>query len=62
MISPTVHVYGGDPTRGEARTYHIVYGWYIAPTGAIEPIVGNPDGPGLALWSLYYGEDPWWTG
>ena len=25
------------------------------------PIVGNPDGPGIAPWNVYYGEDPWYT-
>lgn len=62
MLTLTLTVYSGD-----AR--HTVYGWWV-PTAdtatrtgvsSIEPIVGNPDGPGIGPWSLYHGEDPWFA-
>ncbi len=56
MISPQVYVFGDGGSR------HTVYGWRIADGKNIEPIVGNPDGPGVGRWSLYYGEDPWHIG
>lgn len=58
MISPPVYVFSG-------RDCITVFGWYVpAPDSRvpIEPIVGNPDGPGIGRWSTYYGEDPWRTG
>lgn len=51
MISPPVYIYSD-------HGIHSVYGWYT-PGSEIQPIVGNPDGPGVGPWRVYYGEDPW---
>lgn len=60
MISPPVYVFHDGA--------HVpVFGWYIqgaqdhACHTQIVPIVSNPDGPGVAPWPVYYGEDPWTT-
>jgi hypothetical protein len=56
MISPPLYVFSDHGC-------HSVFGWReTKATGALEPIVGNPDGPGIGPWSTYYGEDPWHTG
>jgi len=61
MISPPVYVFSDHGC-------HTVYGWItsIPPVDRgrvhVEPVVGNPDGPGIGPWSTYYGEDPWRTG
>lgn len=62
MISPPIYVYdaGGDE--------HTVFGWLVPDPpaygpdrnpGRIQPIVANPDGPGVGPWLLYHGDDPW---
>lgn len=54
MISPPAYVFTAE---GGAIT---VFGWSeTKANGYLEPIVGNPDGPGIATWSTYYGQDPW---
>jgi hypothetical protein len=57
MISPPVYVYSKN---GGNTTAHTVFGWR-EENGRFTPIVGNPDGPGVGPWELYYGEDPWYT-
>lgn len=56
MISPTLTVYLKEGANAKGYT---VYGWYTPSLDHIEPIVRNPDGPGIGRWSLYHGEDPW---
>jgi hypothetical protein len=55
MISPPVYVFDAQGVT------HTVYGWEEI-NGRFEPIVGNPDGPGIAAWHVYHGEDPYHTG
>ena len=55
MISPPHYVHTSEEKGERAVT---VYGWIVS-AGVIEPVVGNPDGPGVGRWALYYGEDPW---
>ncbi len=52
MISPPLFAYTDD---GDGVT---VYGWREDKVdGKLEPIVGNPDGPGIGPWSVYFGAD-----
>lgn len=55
FISPPTYVFTGEGDDEKAIT---VYGWYEIG-GRIQPIVGNPDGPGIGVWAIYYGEDEW---
>ncbi len=55
MISPPILIFSQHGT-------HDVFGWLDEEGMPLRPIVGNPDGPGVGPWELYYGEDPWRTG
>lgn len=58
-VSPPVTIYSG---YGREQMSVTVYGWYSSMGDwylAPEPVVANPDGPGIGPWSLYYGSDPW---
>jgi hypothetical protein len=57
MVSPPVYVFRREGANTQAVT---VFGWREL-NAIFEPIVGNPDGPGMGPWHLYYGEDPWYT-
>lgn len=57
MISPPLFVYDA---AGEAYT---AVGWSeTKANGRLEPIINNPDGPGVGTWSTYHGDDPWAIG
>lgn len=54
MISPPAYIFTAE---GGAIT---TFGWFEPDHGGpLEPVVGNPDGPGIGRWSTYYGQDPW---
>lgn len=57
MISPPVEVIRTD------NLWVKVYGWWEDPIVMRPPVpvVANPDGPGIGLWTTFYGEDPWYT-
>lgn len=41
---------------------YVGIGWYSATGtwGQPEPMIENPDGPGVAPWSFYHGADPFY--
>lgn len=51
-----------DDLIGEtaAGDQFLIFGWWSQDEWLnIEPVVANPDGPGLAPWHFYFGDDPW---
>lgn len=54
---------GHDLFVYSATGRHAVFGWWSSSDWetAFEPVVQNPDGPGIGPWFLYYGSDPWST-
>lgn len=47
----------GETATGEQ---FLIFGWWTADDWLnIEPVVANPDGPGMAAWRFYFGSDPW---
>lgn len=62
-ISPPVYVFTGHLDDDDGAQCLTVYGWWSADGwSTFEPVVGNPDGPGIGPWHRFYGEDPWRTG
>lgn len=44
-------------------TAYRLVGWYSMhgewEPSSMEPVVPNPDGPGVGRWRVFHGEDPW---
>lgn len=57
-VGSPVHIYSGYGP--DQKTYN-VYGWLYDGASGFIPVVGNPDGPGVGPWTLFYGEDPWYA-
>lgn len=53
-VNPPVRIYSAGETE------HFVHGWWSADEWTtFQPVVRNPDGPGIGPWERYYGRDPW---
>lgn len=58
-INTYVRIYKKD-ARLRDRPLIVVIGWW-SDTGwdTMEPVIANPDGPGVGNWRRFYGSDPW---
>lgn len=47
----------------EDGTPYVAVGWYSATGDWVcpQPMVENPDGPGIGPWGIYHGDDPFYV-
>ncbi len=56
-FEPIDGILWGSTATGER---FLIFGWWSQDDWMnIEPVVANPDGPGMAAWHFYFGDDPW---